>query len=77
MPAGEEVTIGSRWRHDELVYEIRALRPIEPRCSAWGAHRLALVTPVSEDAHPLDWVPDTWLLRYWVAVPEEDLTAAA
>ena len=76
MPAGDEVRIGSRCRHGELVYEIRALRPIEPGCSAWGAHRLALVTPVGEDARPLDWVPDTWLLRYWVAVHDEDLTAA-
>jgi hypothetical protein len=36
-----------------------------------------LATPVGEDPHPLDWVPDTWLRCYWVAVGDEDLTAAA
>ena len=61
MPAGEEVTIGSRWRHGELVYEIRALTPIEPGCPAWGARQLVPAAAVSEDPHPLDWVPDTGL----------------
>jgi hypothetical protein len=53
------------------------LRPIEPGCSAWGARHPVLATPMGEDPRPLDWVPDTWLGRYLVAVGDEDLRAAA
>jgi len=77
MPAGEEIRIGSRWRHGQVVYEIRALRPIEPGCPAWGARRLVLATPEGEDPHPLDWVPDTWLRHHWTEIHDEILSAAA
>jgi hypothetical protein len=77
MTAIGEVGVGSRWRHRELVYEIRALRPIEPGCRAWGARQLVLATPEGEDPHPLDWIADTWLRRYWIALGDEHPAAAA
>lgn len=77
MTAVKEVRVGSRWRYGELVYEIRRLRPIEPGCPAWGARALVLATPVGETPHPLDWIPDTWLRRHWIAVLDEDPAAAA
>ena len=77
MTAVGDVRVGSRWRHGELAYEIRALRPIEPGCPAWGARQLVLATPEGQDPHPLDWIPDTWLRRYWIALGNENAAAAA
>jgi hypothetical protein len=71
---GIEITIGSRWRHGNHVYNIRAKRPIEPGCAAWGAHQLVLAVPEGGHPHPLDWIPDTWLRRVFQLV--EDLTEA-
>lgn len=76
MPGGETIPVGSRWLHGPIVYEIRALRPIEPGCPAWGARRLVLATPEGEDPHPLDWVPDTWLRHHWTEIHDEILSAA-
>jgi hypothetical protein len=72
---GLEITIGSRWRHRAHVYNVRAKRPVESGCPAWGAHKLVLAVPEGEHPHPLDWVPDTWLRGAFLHV--EDLTEPA
>ncbi len=77
MTGVEEIPIGSRWRYGDVVYDIRARRPIEAGCPAWGARHLVLATPEDEDPHPLDWVPDTWLRRYWTPVDGQQRATAA
>jgi len=73
MPAGEEIPIGSRWLHGQVVYEILALRPIEPGCPAWGAHRLVLATPEGEDRLGAGHMASP----HWTEIHDENATAAA
>lgn len=68
MTRSDDVAIGSSWRYGNLVYVIRARRPVEPGYPAWSARHLVLAVPRGEDPHPLDWIPDTWLRRYLTPV---------
>lgn len=68
MTRSDDVAIGSSWRYGNLVYVIRARRPVESGYPAWSARHLVLAVPRGEDPHPLDWIPDTWLRRYLTPV---------
>jgi hypothetical protein len=48
MTGVEEIPIGSRWRYGDIIYDIRARRPIEPGCPVGVIRRRLAAWPTSQ-----------------------------